>query len=686
VGIDPILKLLGRVESCGKGYKALCPSHADFAPSLLITPGDNGGVVMQCKAGCKTEDVLDKLGLTFADLAPTDKAKSPVTRPKKKAPPADDIALRHRVYTDLIDSLDLRPEDREDLARRGLSKERIEEGRYRSLHFIAYTKAMKKLAKVHGDTLARVPGFVWDEGKASLTQREGLLVPVRGLDGRITACQVRTGAAGRKYVWLSSQDAPSGSPCHRPAWVGDKQGQVWVTEGPLKADVAAHLSGDSFLGIAGVTAWREALEPLGVLSPAEVVLAFDSDRHVKANVQAELEAFEKELKHLGYRTLRADWDGPKGIDDALLSKTPVTAKAPAPASSRAVLVRACDVEPLPIDWLWPEWLPRGQITLFDGDPGLGKSFLLCHIAACLSRGWPLPGMKEGGPPVTVVYATAEDDIARTLRPRMEAAGADLNRIIFWKGCGRDSKGNVYALPSLPGDLDVLEEVIGSTGAGLVVFDPLMSFIDGKVDALKDQHVRQLMSALFLVAERTQTGIIGVRHLTKMVQGKPIYRGSGGIGFVGGGRGGWMIEDDPNREKDVRHLCHIKTNLGEKQAPLKLRMVRDDRGPMWTRMVFDGESDIPPELVGQISRPKSARDADCLSRVVWLVTELATRGPVEEKVMRGEAYARGMNRDKWNRCKIDACVREIKHEDDGKTYLHLPAGFTAPQAQTEESDE
>jgi hypothetical protein len=98
--------------------------------------------------------------------------------------------------------------------------------------------------------------------------------------------------------------------------------RVWLTEGPLKADIAASRLGDVVLAVPGVNCWKstgvvEALRQAGV---RDVVLAFDSDARTNPNVGKALDEVLSVLVKSFYVRV-AVWDEEyKGIDDALLAR------------------------------------------------------------------------------------------------------------------------------------------------------------------------------------------------------------------------------------------------------------------------------------------------------------------------------------------------------------------------------
>src|SRR4051812_15502629 len=92
-----------------------------------------------------------------------------------------------------------------------------------------------------------------------------------------------------------------------------------------------------------------------------------------------------------------------------------------------VFKRMSDVVPEPIHWLWRNRLARGKVTLMAGDPGLGKSQITLNAGAHVSTGtpWPDGDLCEQG---SIVILSAEDAANDTVRPRLEAADADLDRV------------------------------------------------------------------------------------------------------------------------------------------------------------------------------------------------------------------------------------------------------------------
>jgi RecA-family ATPase len=168
-----------------------------------------------------------------------------------------------------------------------------------------------------------------------------------------------------------------------------------------------------------------------------------------------------------------------------------------------------EVQPELVEWLWPGRLPLGKLAVLDGDPGLGKSVITLDLAARVSAGLEFPDSGRCGP-AGVVLLSAEDGLADTIRPRLDAAGADTERVVALSTVA-EAKGGERVM-SLTKDLSVIERAIERVGAALVVVDPLMAFLSEKTDAHKDQDIRRALAPLSVLAERARASVLIVRHL------------------------------------------------------------------------------------------------------------------------------------------------------------------------------
>ena len=239
-------------------------------------------------------------------------------------------------------------------------------------------------------------------------------------------------------------------------------------------------------------------------------------------------------------------------------------------TERAVLVKVSSVRAERVEWEWMHRIPRSKLTVLDGDPGLGKSTVALDLIARLTSGRPKPGDERELPTAGAVILSAEDGIADTIRPRLEAAGADLDRVAVLTAV-RDEKGRPR-LPVLPEDIESARAAVQTMGARLLVVDPLMAFLAGRVDSHRDQDVRGALALLSDLAEAEAVAILIIRHLNKTMGGHPIYRGGGSIGIIGAARAGLLVAPDP--QDDTRRILAVsKSNLGPIPPSLAYRLVQ-----------------------------------------------------------------------------------------------------------------
>lgn len=232
---------------------------------------------------------------------------------------------------------------------------------------------------------------------------------------------------------------------------------------------------------------------------------------------------------------------------------------PEPVPSRLVVECMSDVEAEDIHWLWPGYVPLGKLSVLEGDPGFGKSLLTIQLAAAVSAGRSntLPGWQARAP-ADVVFVTYEDGLADTVRPRLDAAGADCTRVHVVRGIldARDKQEGMFTLPDDTGEL---QRLVIQRRAALVVIDPLSAALSGGVDSYKDHDIRRALSPLAKLAEDTGATVEAVRHLTKGGGRRAILSGGGSMGIAGAARMVLRVgqaEDDPTR----RVLAVVKCNI------------------------------------------------------------------------------------------------------------------------------
>lgn len=323
-----------------------CPFHDDKGrPNFVVYPGTQRFTCFACGA---TGDVIDfvaridnitpREALRVLDGEQAFNGKSVVLPPRpavgnlpEEGGELGDVATRDVAYSALLDLLVLSSPHKAALETRGLHLSAIRSNGYRTLPASGRAGIVRTLIE-KGIELSGVPGFGVSlrTGRWWLYGSSGLLIPVRGVRGRIVGAQVRLDQSdgdGSKYLWLSSPDnerryggASSGAPCHvagreyiRPG------GDIYLTEGPLKADVASHFLRAPVLGVPGVSAWRKALPLVQVLAPRTVYLAFDHDvqESTRDAVAQNVKRLEDALTRQGWKVQEAEWRQGKGIDDAL---------------------------------------------------------------------------------------------------------------------------------------------------------------------------------------------------------------------------------------------------------------------------------------------------------------------------------------------------------------------------------
>jgi hypothetical protein len=229
------------------------------------------------------------------------------------------------------------------------------------------------------------------------------------------------------------------------------------------------------------------------------------------------------------------------------------------------LGRLADVKPEPVRWLWPDRIAR-KVVLFTGLPDCGKTTAAIDIAARVTTGREWPDGSGVAPFGSVIFFTAEDGLADTIRTRADAAGADVTKIYFLDAM-HDENGQPSSF-DLAQDLVLLAEHVKAIGdVALVVIDPITAYLGGGVDSHKMSDVRAVLSPLKDFADDYGVAVVGLTHPSKSVT-KAMHAAAGSQGFVAAARAAWLFarESDTEGQETGRTLMlPIKGNLSAQRS-------------------------------------------------------------------------------------------------------------------------
>ena len=190
------------------------------------------------------------------------------------------------------------------------------------------------------------------------------------------------------------------------------------------------------------------------------------------------------------------------------------------------LIRATDIRPQGIDWIWREHLASGKLHLIAGMAGTGKTTIALSLAATLTTAGTWPDDTQCRWSKNVLIWSGEDDIDDTLLPRLLANGANTDRIFFISGKKDGEKRPFDPASDMPG---LLEKAKKLGNVGLIVVDPIISAVRG--DSNKNGDVRQGLQPIVDMALELKCAVLGVTHLSKGGEGRnPLERVTGSLAF------------------------------------------------------------------------------------------------------------------------------------------------------------
>ena len=326
------------------------------------------------------------------------------------------------------------------------------------------------------------------------------------------------------------------------------------------------------------------------------------------------------------------------------------------------LINMNDVVTEEVAWLWPGYIPAGKLTIVRGNPGEGKTMLMMHIISRLTQGRPLPGESDDAfrDPVNCIYQTAEDGLGDTIKPRLEANGADCSRVFVI-----DETKDPLSFSD-----ERIEAAIRETNAKLFILDPLQAYLGAGVDMYRANEVRPQFHTLKVIAERTGCAIVLIEHLNKMKGMKAISRGLGSMDITGAARSVLLLAKPKAKDPEV-FLAPVKSNLTA-LSPTLVFTVEDNR------MFLEGTSELTADELLESTKAEFTQTK--LGFVKEMLTGLFANGidiPAD-KVYTFMKF-QDVSKRTVDSAKKDLGIKSVKREDG---WYWLPPEQSAEQTSLE----
>ena len=235
----------------------------------------------------------------------------------------------------------------------------------------------------------------------------------------------------------------------------------------------------------------------------------------------------------------------------------------------SLITRMSDVEIDRWTYLFLHRIAYGALTMLFGAPGLGKSAVIAYLVAKLTLGEALPdGIVQA--PMNALLMTREDDPAKTLKPRYEFVGADMERLFIWDQAPCDD--GALRPPNIVDHLRTLRALIEQYDIKILVVDPFLSFLPANVDAMKKpQAVADALNSLAELVRDLNIACVLIAHPPKGAKGNAIDRIFGTVAIGATIRSAMELRQDHEATESLL-LVHVKSNIGPVYDGLRLRIV------------------------------------------------------------------------------------------------------------------
>jgi len=453
---------------------------------------------------------------------------------------------------------------------------------------------------------------------------------------------------------------------------------VLIVEGEKDVDNLFKLGFTATTNSGGAGKWRDSFSD--ALKEAHVVIIPDADEPGRKHAEQVAESLKTRAKSIKILHL-PDLQEKQDVTDFLRKHgkekgkellTKLIAETPEwwIKEEKPLFICMGSIEVQEVKFLWKPYIPLGKITLLQGDPGSGKTFIAANIAAAVSTGKPLPyGDIENPVQGNVIYQTAEDGIADTLKPRLIQAGADCSKIFTIT----EETTNLTLTD------ERLEEAIKQLKPRLLIIDPLQAYIGAETDLHRANEVRPKLAHIARLAETYEMAVILVMHLNKNGSTKGIYRGLGSIDIPAASRS-VLIAGCDSKNPNERAIVHIKSSLAPKGESISY--ILNENGFSW-----GGLSTLTADDILNYRTPDN--DDTALDEAKEFLNDVLQDGPVSANDIYKMAKNAGHSKRTIERAKkeLNVTVKKIGFGKESQWIWELPNNknsLAAFDANTEKS--
>lgn len=266
--------------------------------------------------------------------------------------------------------------------------------------------------------------------------------------------------------------------------------------------------------------------------------------------------------------------------------------------------------------------------------------------------------------------TAEDDLADTIRPRLDAAGADVARIVALDSVTwRDDRGWVRQRPFELADVEALRGLVARTpDCRLLVIDPVSAFVGGH-DSHNNAEIRALLAPLAKLAEDCGVAVVAVTHLSKGAGGRAVYRAMGSLAFVAAARCAWLVARD-RQNPERRLFLPVKNNLADDQSGLAYGIV--DGALAWEQgAVTVRADDVLGDGDGSSASSKPGPEQTTRAEATAWLREILAAGPIAAAQVQHEAEAMRFAIGTLRRAKEELAAKAFRPSPGGPWFWRLP---------------